>query len=144
MTVVLTSSFSRSEPRPAVTVTGGNCWSPGVCARTSVGPADRPAKAATAAARGNDMSYSFVGRTRRWSDEGRGTSWSVRAVANADRRELVEGRKRPCGRGDALDRHEARRRCREGHGVGKAQAALVLVQCDRHVAARIGARVGRG
>src|SRR5439155_25525267 len=65
-TVVLTSSFSRSEPRPAVMVTGGRVIGAGgaggvagdgSCALASDGSNARPAKAAKVAARTDNMKF---------------------------------------------------------------------------------------
>src|SRR5882724_8800484 len=67
-TVVLTSSFSTSEPRPALTVTGGSVTGEGgglggvvgwvSCALANAGISARTPKAATVAARIDNMKYS--------------------------------------------------------------------------------------
>src|SRR5580704_8285761 len=84
-TVVLTSSFSRSDPRPALTVTGGRLMGGVVagvivavvagdgvsCALASAGISARPANAAAVAARTDSMEFSHDGQTNATRGEAR-------------------------------------------------------------------------
>src|ERR1700730_9343050 len=81
-TVVLTSSFSRSDPRPALTVTGGRVTGGVVaggiaggvsCALASTGASARLANAANVAARTDSMKFSPRQTNER--DARQGASW---------------------------------------------------------------------
>src|SRR5580704_9919653 len=108
-TVVLTSSFSRSDPRPALTVAGGvvvgDVAGGGVsCALASAGISARPANAASVAARTDSMKVSPRQTNERdarrgasrlqVSGEGGWRAGLVGPVADADGRQGVDGHQR--------------------------------------------------
>src|SRR5580704_628018 len=150
-TVVLTSSFSRSDPRPALTVTGGRVTGGVVaggiaggvsCALASTGASARLANAANVAARTDSMKFSPRQTNER--DARQGASWLqvsgeggwraglVGPVADADGGKGIDGHQRAVDE-DGDEWGDDKRGGRgQGRRMGKTQAAFVYLAGRRH------------